>query len=145
MKKQKKARMGRPLIGNRPLTAAERMKRHRAKLAQNGARHFLLSVSGSRLASIEELAQRLGTSVTETIDRLLTHAMVHVPAPNGEDEGRKALADALANLDTDLDALNEQLDKTLDNDLDALNAQLDETLKDNLAVLDEHLTKSHRN
>ena len=51
-----KRKRGRPPIGDRPLTLAERQRRARIVKRQAGVRHFLVELGGDNLQFLEEIA-----------------------------------------------------------------------------------------
>lgn len=73
MKKSKK--MGRPMLGKRPLTASERNQRHRNRLTQAGARQFMLWLLGRPLKALEIEAAARGMSPTHTIEILMVERL----------------------------------------------------------------------
>lgn len=66
---------GRKPLGDKAMTAAEAKRRSRAKQAQQGRAEFMLSLSGGKLAFIDQLANVQGGTRSQVIDSLLDMAI----------------------------------------------------------------------
>lgn len=66
---------GRKPLGDKAMTAAEAKMRSRAKQAQQGRAEFMLSLSGGKLAFIDQLASVQGDTRSQVIDSLLDMAI----------------------------------------------------------------------
>lgn len=62
-------------IGDEPMTAAERKRRSRAKQASEGRAEFMLTLSGGKLAFIDQLAKVQGDTRSQVINALLDMAI----------------------------------------------------------------------
>lgn len=62
-------------IGDEPMTAAQRKRRSRAKQVSEGRAEFMLTLSGGKLAFIDQLAKVQGDTRSQVIDALLDMAI----------------------------------------------------------------------
>lgn len=74
-KKAKKRGPGRPSLGDKAKTPAQRAKLYRIRLSRLGARRFVLMLDGGDLALVAIVAKSLGTSMTGAIRALMKGGM----------------------------------------------------------------------